>query len=152
MKAKILGVVCIALTGCSVQTQMNNNNIQDSQKAYEFFQDELEYTTNPGGVKKVTLDPNSKIVIVDVRDEDSYKSGHIPKSINLPFKKYNSFEGNETEFPGLRRDAYNYIYCYEGACNLSQKAAKKFASLGYPVKEVVGGYASWKDHKYPIEK
>lgn len=152
MKKQILSIICIALAGCTPQLQMNDHQIQDSQKAYDFFKDKLEYTTNPAGVKKAALDPNSKIVIVDVRAEEAYKAGHVPKAINFPFKKYNSFDGNETEFPGLRRDAYNYVYCYESGCNLGQKAAKKFASLGYPVKEVVGGYESWKDHKYPIEK
>lgn len=152
MNLKYICILGLALAGCSAQTQLDSNNIQDSQKAYAYFQNELEYTTNPAGVKKAALDATSKIVIVDVRTEDAYKTGHIPRAINLPFKKYNSFEGNETEFPGLRKDAYNYVYCYESGCNLGQKAAKKFASLGYPVREVVGGYASWKDHKYPIEK
>jgi rhodanese-related sulfurtransferase len=37
-------------------------------------------------------------------------------------------------------------------CNLGEKAAKKFTSLGYPVKEMVGGFEEWKRHKLPIEK
>jgi rhodanese-related sulfurtransferase len=37
-------------------------------------------------------------------------------------------------------------------CNLAQKAAKKFASLGYPVKEMAGGFTEWEKKKYPIEK
>jgi rhodanese-related sulfurtransferase len=34
---------------------------------------------------------------------------------------------------------------------LAQKAAKKFASLGYPVRELVGGYEGWVEGKFPVE-
>jgi len=66
----------------------------------------------------------------------------------MPFDKYNSFDGNETDFPQLRKDGYNFIYCYEEECNLAYKAARKFASLGYPVKVIKGGFESW--HKKSI--
>ncbi len=39
----------------------------------------------------------------------------------------------------------------KGLCFLSQKAAQKLATFGYPVKEVNGGFKAWKDHAYPIE-
>ena len=96
-----------------------------------------------GQVKNVT--------IVDVRSAKSFKEGHIPGAINLPEEEHNSFKGNETEFPELRKDGYNYVYCYHANCNLAQVAAKKFASLGYPVKEIIGGFAGWKKN-YPVEK
>ena len=94
----------------------------------------------------------TNVNIIDVRSAEAYKKGHIPGAINLPYEQYSSFEGNETAFPGLRKDGFNYVYCYQLLCNLGQKAAKKFASLDYPVKEVVGGMQSWKDAQYPIEK
>ncbi len=93
-----------------------------------------------------------RITIVDVRSADEYAKGHIPGAINIPYEKHESFEGSETEFPELRKDGYNYVYCYQLLCNLGQKAAKKFASLGYPVKEIVGGFEEWKAGKHPIEK
>ena len=55
-------------------------------------------------------------------------------------------------FLGLSKNKINYMYCYELYCSLSQKAAKKFASLGYPVKKIKGGLKAWKEHAYPIEK
>lgn len=152
MKKILSASICVALTACSVEPQVPTNGIQDSLKAKKYFSDLLEYTTNVSGVKKVVLDPNSKIVIIGLRAEKDYKADHIPKSINLAFDKYNTFEGNETEFPGLKRDAYNYVYCYDGTCKLAEKAANKFASLGYPVKIMIGGYTSWKEHKYPLKK
>lgn len=139
----------IAHAASTVDTQ---NKIQDSAKAVQYFEDLLNFETNPSGAKSVVDGKVKNVTIVDVRAAKDYAAGHIPGAINLPFDQYSKFEGNETEFPGLRKDGFNYIYCYELLCNLGQKAAKKFASVGYPVKEIAGGFESWKDHNYPIEK
>lgn len=128
------------------------NSLQDSEKAVEFFENELNFKTNPYGTKSVVDGITKNVTIVDVRSAKDFAEGHIPGAINIPFEQHNVFEGSETEFPGLRKDGFNYIYCYKHLCNLGQKAAKKFASLGYPVKEIVGGFDEWKKDKYPIEK
>ncbi len=151
MKNYILFLVAICLSGCCQMTgNKNHNKIQNTAAAVKYFEDEMNFTTNPGGAKAAI--GSKDITIVDVRREADFKAGHIPGAINLPFDKWDRFEGNQTEFPGLRKDGYNYVYCYELLCNLGQKAAKKFASLGYPAKEMKGGFQSWKDHKYQIEK
>ena len=151
MKNIFLILVAFFLSGCSqTNGNKNHNKIQDTAAAVKYFEQEMNFTTNPGGVKAGIKENN--VVIVDVRREADFKAGHIPGAINLPFDKWDRFQGNQKEFPGLSRDKYNYVYCYELLCNLGQKAAKKFASLGYPAKEVKGGFQSWKDHKYPVEK
>ena len=125
---------------------------QNTEKAAQYFQDELNYKTNIYGVKQAIDNKATDITIVDVRLAKDFAKGHIPGSINLPYDQYTTFEGTDLEFPGLRKDGYNYIYCYTAGCNLAQKAARKFALLGYSVKEVVGGFAAWRDYKYPVVK
>jgi rhodanese-related sulfurtransferase len=142
-------------TGFCENTDKESDNpkkLQDSAKAVEYFQNELNFATNPHGVKQVVDGEVKNVRIIDVRDAKTFAKGHIPGAINVPYEKYDSFDGPETEFPGLQKDGFNYVYCYEHLCNLAQKAAKKFASLGYPVKEMVGGFEEWKEHQYPIEK
>jgi rhodanese-related sulfurtransferase len=126
--------------------------IQDSKKAVEFFEQELSFKTNPHGVKAVLDGTVKNVTIVDVRSAADYAKGHIPGAVNVPWEKHDSFDGPDLVFPELRKDGFNYVYCYTGLCNLSQKAAKKFASLGYPVKEIVGGYEEWVAEKNPVEK
>lgn len=128
------------------------NPLQNSSQAIHFFQDEIDFTTNPHGVKRSIDSQDKTITIVDVRSAKDYAEGHIPGAINIPYDKYNGFHGNETEFKGLRKDGYNVVYCYELLCNLAKEAAIKFASLGYPVKEMQGGFNSWKEKGNPIEK
>lgn len=126
--------------------------LQDSNKAIQFFKEEIEFTTNPHDVKQLIDKKDKSVTIVDVRSAKDFAAGHIPGAINIPYEQYNGFHGNETEFKGLRKDGYNYIYCYELLCNLAKNAAIKFASLGYPVKEVVGGFDAWKQKGNAIEK
>lgn len=125
---------------------------QDSTSAEQYFFNEMNFTTNPHGLKDVIDGKKHNVIIIDIRSEKDFLKGHIPGAVNLPYDKYDGFEGSETIFPSLRKDSFNYIYCYELLCNLSQKACKKFASLGYPVKEVKGGFKAWQEHGYHIEK
>ncbi len=152
-----LGVLALALAipfsaFSAGQNKGAGSSIQDSKKAVEFFEQELNFKTNPYGINRLISEKAKNITIVDVRTAADYAAGHIPGAINIPYEKYSGFDGQEKEFPGLRKDGYNYVYCYQHLCNLGQKAAKKFASVGYPVKEIVGGYNSWVEEGYPVEK
>jgi rhodanese-related sulfurtransferase len=142
--------LCNAL-GDQPSSDAPKNALQDTQKAAQYFEDEMNFKTNISFIKRALKEKIENVIIVDVRSANDFAKGHIPGAINIPFDQYNKFEGPETAFPGLRKDAFNCIYCYTLTCSLSQKAAKKFASLGYPVKEIIGGYDAWVDHKYPVE-
>lgn len=147
--------LCLSfLASCCCQDNLSPtiNPVQDTAKAAQYFEDEMNFNTTPLGVKWAILEKTPNITIVDVRAEKDYAKGHIPGAINIPYDKWNGFEGKETEFSGLRKDGFNYVYCYELLCNLSQKAAKKFATLGYPSKEMKGGFDSWKSHRFPIQR
>jgi rhodanese-related sulfurtransferase len=125
--------------------------LQDMDEAVRYFEAKLNFSTDPRSVRSA-LEKKEKVTVVDVRDEKSYKEGHIPGAINLPYDKHSSFEGLEKEFEGLYKDRFIYVYCYNLYCNLSQKAALKFAKLGYPVKEMKGGFQAWKEKNYKIDK
>jgi rhodanese-related sulfurtransferase len=127
-----------------------NTKLQDSEAAVKYFEQELNYTINAFGAKNVVDGKVKNVTIIDVRSAKSFAEGHIPGAINIPYDKFNSFEGTEKEYPGLRKDGFNYVYCYELHCNLGPKACMKFASLGYPVKEIKGRYNAWVEHKYPV--
>lgn len=52
---------------------------------------------------------------------------------------------------GLRKDAVNVLYGYNRQCHLAARAAVEFAGKGYPVMELDGGFAAWKEHDLEIE-
>lgn len=133
---------------------MNNEKsiIQDSTRAVEHFSNELDFSINPDGLKDIIdSTQDMKIKIIDVRREELFDKSHIPGAINIPFDKYNSFDCNDTEFHQLSKHSYNYIYCYSLLCKLGKQACLKFASLGYPVKEIQGGFQYWLDYGYSTE-
>lgn len=146
-----ISLITISLIASAYAVSNDQKNIQDTEAAAKYFEDKLNFTANPGSLKNV-IEGKVEGVIIDLRRKEDFDRGHVPGAINLPFDKYDGFEGQQTEFPGLSKSKINYLYCYEMLCNLSQKAAKKFAGLGYPVKEVEGGFKAWEEHKYPVEK
>ncbi len=133
-------------------TSSFSNKIQDTERASNYFENELNFTVYPVNLHGVIANKNQRFTIIDVRKVADYNAGHIPGAINLPCDQWDYFEGKQLEFPGLIRNGFNYVYCYALLCDLSLKAAKKFASLGYPVKEIKGGAQSWKKHGYTFEK
>ena len=151
MRKFILTLFVIILSLSNTAFAGAENKVQDTEAAFKYFENELNFTAGPGTARKVS---EGKLdgVVVDLRRKEHFDKGHIPGAINLPFDQYNGFEEEQKDFPGLAKDKINYLYCYELLCNLSQKAAKKFASLGYPVKEIKGGFKSYEEHSYPIEK
>ncbi len=84
------------------------SKIQNTAIAAKFFEAELAFTTTPSGLKNV-VEGAADGVIVDLRREQDFDEGHVPHAINLPFDRFDSFDGNEKEFPGLSKVKINYL-------------------------------------------
>jgi len=98
------------------------------------------------GVKQ-KLDWNLKIVIIDIRDEESFKKGHIPGAINLSLDKF--WRKKET----LPRDKEIYIYGKDKDDERSSFACRVLIKRGYSlVREITGGFAQWQKKGYPVSK
>jgi len=118
--------------------------ISDPQKAKEYFEAKITFTTGPVELERM-MKQGENINIVDVRAAEDYAEGHIPGAVNLPKDKWQTLEG-------LRKDKTNVLYCYSQVCHLAATAAVEFASKGYPVMELEGGFRAWKEHDMDIEK
>jgi len=123
-----------------MKTELKKN---DPQKARQFFADKIAFTTGPVELDRA-LKQNDNIAVIDVREEQDYRRGHIPGAVNLPHAKWNSQEG-------LRKEALNVLYCYSQVCHLAATAAVEFASKGFSVMEMEGGFEAWKEHELEIE-
>lgn len=123
-----------------MKTELKKN---DPQRARQFFADKIAFTTGPVELDRA-LKQNDNIAVIDVREEQDYRRGHIPGAVNLPHAKWNSQEG-------LRKEALNVLYCYSQVCHLAATAAVEFASKGFSVMEMEGGFEAWKEHELEIE-
>ncbi|GLZ07307.1 sulfurtransferase [Actinomadura sp. NBRC 104412] len=86
------------------------------------------------------------IVVVDTRNADAWRQGHVAGAVHLP----------RVEIPrraaGLvPAGATVIVYCWGPGCNGATKAALAFARLGHPVKEMIGGFEYWAREGFPVE-
>ena len=56
---------------------------------------------------KKLVDKNAKMIIVDAREEQEYREGHIPKSVNVPPEKVSQIQ---SYFP-KNKNIKLVIYC-----------------------------------------
>lgn len=117
---------------------------QSPTKAQEFFEEKVAFTTGPVELNRM-IEQRQNINIVDVREAEDYARGHVPGAINCPKDQWDLCSG-------LDKDKTNILYCYTQTCHLAATAAAEFAEKGYPVMEMEGGFAAWKQYGLPQEK
>ena len=125
--------------------QASVSRIHSPEKARAYFEDKLAFTTGPVELERWIKSGENNLVIVDVRESEDYHKGHIPGAVNLPKEEW----GNPQ---GLSSDKTNVVYCYSQQCHLAANACVQFATRGYPVMELEGGFAVWKEHDLDLEE
>ncbi len=120
----LLAAVLMFVTACS----SNNNNNEDKAGYKQISQEEA--------TEMMAKDDGH--IIVDVRRQDEYDSGHIPEAVCIP----NESIGTEQpeELPDLEQIIL--VYCRSG--NRSKQASEKLAAIGYTNVYEFGGINDWK--------
>ncbi|GAD89998.1 hypothetical protein VHA01S_031_00110 [Vibrio halioticoli NBRC 102217] len=94
----------------------------------------------------VALKQGDNVAVVDGRSAEAYELEHIPGAISLCHKDINV---HTTEH--LDKSVVYVCYCDGIGCNGSTKTAMKLLSLGFQVKELIGGLDWWKRDGHPTE-
>ena len=89
------------------------------------------------------LEAGEDLVVVDGRETADYEREHIPGSMNLPHREI-CFNATEN----LDKTKTYVCYCDGIGCNASTKTAVKLLTLGFKVKELIGGLDWWKRDGY----
>ncbi|MYS23485.1 Rhodanese-related sulfurtransferase [Streptomyces sp. DvalAA-14] len=77
-------------------------------------------------------------VLVDSRNAASWAQGHIPGALHLPTARI------AQDAPALLDTAVPVVvHCWGPGCNGAARAAHALATLGYQVKEMLGGIEYW---------
>ena len=111
-----------------------------SAVALMHFSQRLAFETDCSDVHVSQQEGQVDFVLVDVRGEAAYAAGHVPGAINIPHRLMSA--ERMAEFP---RDTLFVVYCAGPHCNGVHRAAVRLASLGYAVKEMLGGVTGWLD-------
>ena len=78
------------------------------------------------------------VIVLDVREQEEYDSGHIPGAILLPL---GAIDGESAAEVIPKKDATVLVYCRSGS--RSKRAAKALAELGYTGVYEFGGIMTW---------
>jgi rhodanese-related sulfurtransferase len=114
----------------------------------EHYESKLKYEIDSADVAGYfTGSPNGeRIVIIDTRSIENFEDEHIPGAISFPHRTMNA----ET-VKVLDKDVLYVTYCDGIGCNGSTKGALKLSSLGFRVKELLGGLDWWRRDGYSTE-
>ncbi|MFF1876566.1 rhodanese-like domain-containing protein [Leifsonia sp. NPDC058230] len=108
-----------------------------AQEAARHFAAKLQFETDPSDVK-AAQDAGEPFVLVDSRGEAAWRQGRALGAIHLPTSEI------AERATGLIPDGTPVVvYCWGPGCNGSTRAALAFSLLGYPVKEMIGGFEYW---------
>lgn len=108
------------------------------------------------GVNKITSEElielvrNEKwYVIIDVRDESEWRTGHIDSSINIPVDSITS----DILLNIVNKDEPVIVYCDGIACERSLQAVEKIRTMGWErIYWLYGGLSEWTNLRYPQVK
>jgi rhodanese-related sulfurtransferase len=118
----------------------------DSSAAVAHFAGRLSFEAD---VSDVAADIGAGVegwVLIDSRSQESWDQGHVPGAIHLPTREI-AVRAASVVPAGVTV----VTYCWGPGCNGATKAALEFAKLGYPVKEMIGGFEYWAREGLPVE-
>lgn len=114
-----------------VETNEDENKVDDNEPVDE---------KNINDLKEYLLE-DIAMVIVDLRDMDSYNEGHIEGAISIPFE--NIEELSQTNL----LDKEQNIYVYSSTKEESDEGAKKLTKLGYVNVHSLGSIDEYEGEK-----
>jgi len=115
-------------------------------EAVAHFAARLSFETDPSDVAADIGAGVTGWVLVDSRSQASWDQGHVPGAIHLPTAEIAARAASV-----VPAGSSVVTYCWGPGCNGGTKAALEFAKLGYPVKEMIGGFEYWTREGLPVE-
>lgn len=125
----VLGTLC--MNGCQTSVFSENNKST-----------EIPYMKISAEDAKEIMDNTDDFVLIDVREDDEYSSGHIAGALPIPYGEIE--ERAETELTDKEQTIL--VYCRSG--RRSAIAAQTLTALGYTNVRDLGGIIDW---PYDIE-
>lgn len=118
----------------------------DSVDALLHFERLLQFETDCWDVHHALSNNRQDFVLLDVRGEALFDSGHIAGAVNLPHSRINADSLDTFDATTLF-----VVYCAGPHCNGADKAAIRLAKLQRPVKKMIGGITGWLDEGFSLE-
>ncbi|MHA6522881.1 metalloregulator ArsR/SmtB family transcription factor [Tessaracoccus sp. G1721] len=86
-----------------------------------------------------TLSRSGDVILVDVRPETEFATGHVDGALNIPLAEL------ATRLSELRDDATIVAYCRGPYCVMAATAVTRLREAGRQALRLEGGYPQWRD-------
>lgn len=116
----------LVISGCTTLTNGTSSNGQESITVSKITSEEAKEEMK-----------NSDVIILDVRTEEEYKSGHIENSMLIPIDDL-EYKAEEVL---VNKEQKILVYCRSG--NRSKTAADLLVKMGYTNVYDFGGIKDW---------
>ena len=113
--------------------------VPEPGEAAALMADKLRFHTDSWDLSVDLKSGLAEVVVIDARSRDAYEAGHIPGAMSFPHR-----EMTADSTARLDHGKVYVVYCDSIGCNGSTKGAYKLASLGFRVKELLGGLDWWR--------
>ncbi|PKQ26795.1 MAG: sulfurtransferase [Actinobacteria bacterium HGW-Actinobacteria-4] len=114
--------------------------------AAHYFATKLAFETDPSDVHAAFESAEASFVLIDTRSAEAWRQGHARPATHIPRADLASRVPAEyplgTEF---------VVYCWGPACNGATRSALELATMGYAVKEMLGGFEYWAREGLPVD-
>jgi rhodanese-related sulfurtransferase/DNA-binding transcriptional ArsR family regulator len=87
---------------------------------------------------------NGGVVVLDVRPEDEFALGHLPKAVNIPLREL------KAPLSQLKRSQEIIAYCRGPYCVLSYEAVAALRRLGFKARRLEDGLPEWRAAGLPV--
>ena len=111
----------------------------------------------PPDAAREALDEGAVKLVVDVRELEEFREGHVPDAVNIPrgLLEIRADPASPAADPSLsaERSARVLVYCTEGPGARSLFAARTLMDMGYENVDVLaGGLNAWAEAGLPVER
>ncbi len=138
-------LLCIFLSACGTDSSigMGGSKSETTSVAVSEKDEKTMFEQITAEDAKKIMDSDEDYIILDVREQDEFDSGHIHGAVLIPYTDIDNMA--EEMIPDKNR--LILVYCRSG--RRSKIAAESLAKLGYTNVKEFGGIIEW---KYDLEK
>lgn len=111
----------------------------------DYFAAKLAYETDASDLY-ARQKAGDDVVVIDVRSDEAWAQGRVAGAVHMHYSEIAARAPQE-----IPEDTDVVVYCWSPGCNAGAKGALEFARLGYPVREMIGGFEYWAREGYPVE-
>ncbi|GAA1520532.1 rhodanese-like domain-containing protein [Agromyces terreus] len=105
--------------------------------AIAHFRGRLGFEADVSDVQAALAD-GEPFVLIDTRNDEAWAQGRVPGAVHVPRREIGARAASVVPV-----GTPVVVYCWGPGCNGATRSALEFAALGYPVKEMIGGFEYW---------